>query len=74
MLQTIKRKYLSSARDGLEIEAIEWFDDSAQCCRTAFTPLVIGFRVRGVDQARSRVRQAKMMKIATTTAPASIQY
>ncbi|WP_426413500.1 hypothetical protein [Bradyrhizobium ganzhouense] len=36
--------------------------------------MIIGFCARGDGQVRSRVRQTKMMKIATTTAPASIQY
>jgi len=58
----------------LQNEATEWLGSSQQACHIAFAPLIIGFRVRGDDQVRSRVRQTKMMKIATTIAPAIIQY
>lgn len=58
----------------LENEAMERLGNSRQARHIAFAPLIIGFRVHGDDQVRSRVRQTKMMKIATTTAPASIQY
>jgi hypothetical protein len=51
-----------------------WPRDSSDATRIAFASVMTGFSARNRDQVRSRVRQTKMMKIATTTAPASIQY
>ncbi|MBR1086300.1 hypothetical protein JQ621_02290 [Bradyrhizobium manausense] len=62
-----------SARVFLD-EETERLGHALQASHFAFAPLFIGFRVRGNDHVRSPVRQTKMMKIATTTAPASIQY
>jgi len=52
-----------------------WFGSAVDLDQiSSFVSEIIGVFACRRDQLRSRVRQAKMMKIATTTAPASIQY